>query len=100
MPTFASDYIARRVAIVSAGRVAGKSWEALADEVGNITGKGLSAWWAHRTRAQRKAYLAELKGTRFINAPPTTPRKCLRCQKKFDSEGPGNRMCTPCRSAG
>jgi hypothetical protein len=100
VPTYASDYIARRVAIVSTGRAAGMTWEALADEVGDITAKGLSAWWAHRTRAQRKAYLAELKGTRFINAPTTTPRKCLRCDKVFDSTGPGNRMCTPCRSAG
>lgn len=95
-----TDLDPRRVRIVAQGRAAGKTWEQLADEVGNITGKGLSAWWAHRTRAQRKAYLAQLKGTRFINAPPTTPRKCLRCQKMFDSEGPGNRMCTPCRGAG
>jgi hypothetical protein len=95
-----TDLDPRRARIVAQGRAAGKSWEALADEVGNITGKGLSAWWAHRTRAQRKAYLAELKGTRFINAPATTERKCLRCQRKFDSTGPGNRMCTPCRSAG
>ena len=30
----------RRVRIVAQGRAAGKTWEQLADEVGDITGKG------------------------------------------------------------
>lgn len=25
-----------------------------------------------------------------------TPRKCLRCQKMFQSTGPGNRICITC----
>ena len=29
---------------------------------------------------------------------PTTLRSCLRCRKDFDSTGPGNRMCDPCRA--
>lgn len=28
---------------------------------------------------------------------PTTERPCIRCCRKFDSHGPGNRMCEPCR---
>ena len=33
--------------------------------------------------------------------PPrqTKRRPCLRCTRPFDSEGPGNRMCEPCRRA-
>lgn len=28
----------------------------------------------------------------------TRQRPCLRCRKRFDSVGPGNRLCTPCRA--
>lgn len=28
---------------------------------------------------------------------PTTRRPCLRCRREFDSVGPGNRLCEPCR---
>ena len=28
----------------------------------------------------------------------TTKRKCLRCEKMFDSEGIGNRLCLTCKS--
>ena len=34
---------------------------------------------------------------RRTNKISTTPRKCLRCQKQFDSEGPQHRMCVNCR---
>ncbi|CAB4176175.1 hypothetical protein UFOVP991_9 [uncultured Caudovirales phage] len=27
---------------------------------------------------------------------PTSPRKCLRCQKQFPSLGPNNRVCEIC----
>lgn len=30
---------------------------------------------------------------------PTTKRICLRCNKKFKSTGPGNRICPNCTSA-
>lgn len=29
---------------------------------------------------------------------PVTRRPCLRCSTPFDSHGPGNRLCTPCRA--
>ena len=29
---------------------------------------------------------------------PTTRRPCLRCRNPFDSHGPGNRLCDPCRA--
>lgn len=29
---------------------------------------------------------------------PTRDRKCLRCGKIFETEGPHNRMCHPCRT--
>lgn len=28
----------------------------------------------------------------------TTRRPCLRCRRDFDSHGPGNRLCEPCRT--
>ena len=33
----------------------------------------------------------------FREGVVTTVRKCLRCRCKFDSEGPGNRLCPTCR---
>ena len=100
MPTYASDFIARRVAIVSTGRAQGMTWEQLADEVGDISAKGLSAWWAHKTRTEQAA--AKFRD-RFkcptSSRPATTPRNCLRCQKTFDSEGPHHRLCGSCRNA-
>jgi len=83
------DRHARRLEIVAAGRQQGRTWDQLADEVGHITAKGLSAWWASRTRLKRPV---EPK-------PNTTPRACLRCKKTFDSEGAHNRLCAPCRYA-
>ena len=100
MPTYASDFIARRVAIVSTGRAQGMTWEQLADEVGGISAKGLSAWWAHQTRtAQAAARFRERFKCPASSPPDTTPRNCLRCQKTFDSEGPHNRLCNSCRTA-
>lgn len=29
----------------------------------------------------------------------TKPRQCLRCDRRFDSEGAHNRLCQDCRSA-
>lgn len=29
---------------------------------------------------------------------PTVRRSCLQCRRDFDSHGPGNRMCEPCRA--
>jgi hypothetical protein len=100
VPTYASDFIARRVAIVSTGRAQGMTWEQLADEVGGISAKGLSAWWAHQTRtAQAAARFRERFKCPASSPPDTTPRNCLRCQKQFDSEGPHNRLCNPCKNA-
>jgi hypothetical protein len=100
VPTYASDFIARRVAIVSTGRAQGMTWEQLADEVGGISAKGLSAWWAHQTRtAQAAARFRDRFKCPASSPPDTTPRNCLRCQKTFDSEGPHNRLCNPCKIA-
>jgi hypothetical protein len=100
VPTYASDFIARRVAIVSTGRAQGMTWEQLADEVGGISAKGLSAWWAHQTRtAQAAARFRDRFKCPASSPPDTTPRNCLRCQKTFDSEGPHNRLCNSCRTA-
>jgi len=50
------DRHARRLEIVTQGRQQGRTWDQLAEDVGNITAKGLSAWWASRTRtAQAQA---------------------------------------------
>ena len=97
MPTFASDTKGARVAIVERGRRAGLTWDQIAEEIGNITAKGLSAWWSAQTRAaQRERHRAQLRkpGT---TKPGTTRRPCLRCQKMFDSEGAHNRICGPCK---
>jgi hypothetical protein len=98
--TYASDFIARRVAIVSTGRAQGMTWGQLADEVGGISAKGLSAWWAHQTRtAQAAARFRERFKCPTAPRQTTTARSCLRCQKTFDSEGPHNRLCGSCRNA-
>lgn len=34
---------------------------------------------------------------RADNVYATQPRKCLRCEKTFESYGPQNRMCNTCR---
>jgi hypothetical protein len=100
VPTYASDFVARRVAIVSTGRAQGMTWEQLADEVGDISAKGLSAWWAHKTRSdQAAAKFRDRFKCPTSSRPPTTPRNCLRCKKTFDSEGPHNRLCGSCRNA-
>jgi hypothetical protein len=100
VPTYASDFIARRVAIVSTGRAQGMTWEQLADEVGGISAKGLSAWWAHQTRtAQAAASFRERFKCPTAPRQTTTARNCLRCSKTFDSEGPHNRLCGSCRNA-
>lgn len=99
MPTYASDFIARRVAIVSTGRAQGMTWEQLAEEVGDISAKGLSAWWAHQTRTAQAMARLERHKRPTPHRPTTTPRACLRCTKTFDSEGPHNRLCGSCRNA-
>ena len=33
------------------------------------------------------------------SAPAARPRTCLKCGRSFDSEGPGNRICSPCGEA-
>jgi hypothetical protein len=91
--------LTKRREIVEQGRRDGKSWERIADDVGNITGKGLACWWAAQTRSARRAKNRD--ALRKPDGPPpgTTKRACLRCNKTFDSEGPHNRMCNPCRYA-
>jgi hypothetical protein len=89
----------RRLEIVTRGRQQGRTWDQLAEEVGNITAKGLSAWWAGRTRTAQEMAKFRARLKRPVEPKPnTTPRKCLRCQKTFDSEGPHNRMCGSCRN--
>jgi hypothetical protein len=92
------DTEARRTRLVAQGRAAGMTWDDLAEQIGGITGKGLSTWWRYRIRTLRATQAAEERTHRYVNRPATTPRKCLRCQKQFDSEGPHNRMCGPCRN--
>jgi len=95
-----ADSLSRRLEIVTAGRQQGRTWEQLADEVGNITAKGLSSWWASQTRsAQAQAQFRARLRRPADPKPNTTPRACLRCNKTFDSEGPHNRLCSPCRTA-
>lgn len=41
-------------------------------------------------------------GVRQFNDPDGEPkvvkrRPCLCCRRDFDSDGPGNRLCAPCR---
>lgn len=89
--------LTRRREIVERGRAEGKNWVQLAEEVGNITDKGLACWWATQTRAHRRekarSYMRKPEGP----PPGTTRRACLRCQKMFDSEGIHNRICGPCK---
>jgi hypothetical protein len=46
---------------------------------------------------------AEVLGIESTRRPSavqsTTKRNCLKCARRFDSEGPGNRMCVSCRGA-
>lgn len=91
--------LTRRREIVERGRKEGRTWDQIAEEVGNITAKGLSCWWATQTRIHRRekarSYMRKPEGP----PPGTTRRSCLRCQKAFDSEGPHNRLCSNCRYA-
>lgn len=63
-----------------------------------VVAVGLLAWWDAQTKAaireRNRGYLRKPDAP----ATDTTPRRCLRCQKMFDSEGPGNRLCQPCKS--
>jgi hypothetical protein len=93
------DAESRRARLVAQGRAAGVTWDDLAEQIGGISGKGLCAWWAYRTRMLRAARAAEERAHRYVNRPRTTERACLRCQKTFDSEGPHNRLCGSCRNA-
>lgn len=93
------DAESRRARLVAQGRAAGVTWEDLAEQIGGISAKGLSAWWNYRIRMQRAAQEAEERVHRYVNRVKTSPRTCLRCRKMFDSEGPHNRMCSPCRSS-
>ena len=97
MPTFASDTKNARIAIIERGRAEGKNWSQIAEDVGGITGTGLSCWWAAQTRAatrdRHRAQLRKPDGPQ----PGATRRACLRCQKMFDSEGAHNRICQPCK---
>ena len=97
MPTFASDSKGARVAIIERGRAEGRNWEQIAEEVGNITGKGLACWWATQTRAARREKARSYMRKPDAPQPGTTRRACLRCQKMFDSEGAHNRLCQPCK---
>ena len=36
--------------------------------------------------------------TKTQDPPRARPRKCLKCQKMFDSEGPHNRICDECKT--
>jgi len=70
----------------------GTTWEAISKTVG-VSAKTLSTWWG-----KRAAYSPDHAKPRR-NAAHLAPRKCLRCQIMFDSEGPHNRMCSRCRTA-
>jgi tRNA(Ile2) C34 agmatinyltransferase TiaS len=41
--------------------------------------------------------LAQTKADRLAREARVRVRPCLRCGTKFESEGPHNRMCNPCR---
>lgn len=86
----------RRREIVERRRAEGWAWPQIAEEVGNITDKGLSSWWAAQTCPERRAaYRKQLRKPDTDKA--TIRRPCLRCQKMFDSEGAHNRLCQPCK---
>lgn len=89
--------LTRRREIVERGRAEGRSWVQLAEEVGNITDKGLACWWATQTRAHRREKARSYLKKPATPPPGTTRRACLRCQKMFDSEGAHNRICQPCK---
>tara|TARA_R100000789_G_scaffold64101_1_gene60698 strand:- start:791 stop:1054 length:264 start_codon:yes stop_codon:yes gene_type:complete len=62
-----------------------EGWQALKN--GHPLGRPFASekWaWAQIDRHKRKEVLTE--------------RPCLTCSKPFASEGPHNRMCTPCRN--
>jgi hypothetical protein len=85
---------AAHVDFIAHERRKGTTWEAISRTVG-VSAKTLSTWWA-----KRGAYSPYHKSpTREREAKGYTPRKCLRCQIMFDSYGPGNRLCSRCRTA-
>lgn len=89
--------LTRRREIVERGRAEGKNWAQIAEEVGNITGNGLSTWWAAQTSPERRAAYRKQLRKPDGPQPGTARRMCLRCQKMFDSEGAHNRICAPCK---
>jgi hypothetical protein len=85
---------AAHVDFIAHERRKGTTWEAISRTVG-VSAKTLSTWWA-----KRGAYSPYHKSpTRERETTGHTPRKCLRCQIMFDSFGPGNRLCSRCRTA-
>jgi hypothetical protein len=85
---------AAHVDFIAHERRKGTTWEAISRTVG-VSAKTLSTWWA-----KRGAYSPYHKSpTREREDKGYTPRKCLRCQIMFDSYGPGNRLCSRCRTA-
>lgn len=87
---------AAHVDFIAHERRKGTTWDAISKTVG-VSGKTLSTWWAKRA-AYSPAHRSPTR-EREREATGYTPRKCLRCQIMFDSFGPGNRLCSRCRTA-
>jgi len=85
---------AAHIDFIAHERRKGTTWEAISRTVG-VSAKTLSTWWAKR--GVHNPY--HKSPTREREATDYTPRKCLRCQTMFDSFGPGNRLCSRCRTA-
>jgi len=87
---------AAHVDFIAHERRKGTTWDAISKTVG-VSGKTLSTWWAKRA-AYSPAHRSPTR-EREREATGYAPRKCLRCQIMFDSHGPGNRLCSRCRTA-
>jgi len=81
--TLKPEQVRERLAFVREHRALGYRWTQIAALIG-MHPASLQQWF-------------ELTHAREIPTT-TTVRKCLKCERAFDSEGPGNRMCSSCRS--
>lgn len=73
------------------------SWSKIASFVGHNKGvcqKNYERVYGHSS-ARKKS--DDWRKPVSLNTQKQAQRKCLKCGKMFDSHGPGNRMCEPCR---
>jgi hypothetical protein len=62
-----------------------------------IVGKSSRSYWTQERSEDKMARGLRRRSTRSRKTAPSQPRACLRCDRRFLSEGPHNRLCQACR---